>query len=213
MAKTPKTPEKSDDDATPATDGTPKSQAATASDLNITLDDGTPGPDAPETTETAATDGTPAQGEPVSEGEPLLRVLAQYTKDMSFENPDAPASLSPNLSRPEISIDLRLGRNVSADNTVEISILMKAHATRDGKTVFIAELDYAGLFAIQNVGMEQIQPLMMIECPRIIFPYARKILADMTQEGGHMPVLIDMPDFASMYRNEMMRRAQEEGLN
>ena len=192
MAKTPKT---KGDDTAPDSEDTPKSQAATASDLNITLGDGTPGPDAPQS---AAPEGAPAEGEPVNEGEPLLRVLAQYTKDMSFENPDAPASLSPNLPRPEISFDLRLGRNISNDNTVEISILMKAHATREGKTVFIAELDYAGLFAIQNVGVEQIQPLMMIECPRIIFPYARKIMADMTQEGGHMPVMLDMPDFAGM---------------
>ena len=79
--------------------------------------------------------------------------------------------------------------------------------------VFLAELDYAGLFAIQNVDMEQIQPLMMIECPRLLFPYARKILADLTQDGGHLPIMLDMPDFTSMFREEMMRRAQEQGLN
>lgn len=204
MAKTPK---KTDADST---DETPKSEAATASDLNITLDDGAPAGDA---SDNNAPDGTPAEGEPVGNAEPILNVLAQYTKDMSFENPNAPGSISPNLARPEVSIDLRLGRNISPDNTVEISIVLKAHATREGKTVFIAELDYAGLFAIQNVSMEQVQPLMMIECPRILFPYARKILADMTQDGGHMPVMLDMPDFTGMYREEMMRRAQEQGLN
>lgn len=146
-------------------------------------------------------------------GEPMLNVLAQYTRDMSFENPNAPDSLKSGLNPPEVSIDLRIGRQISDNNTIEISILIKAHATREDQTVFIAELDYAGLFAIQNVNLEQMQPLMMIECPRILFPYARKILADMTQDGGHMPIMLDMPDFASMYREEMMRRGQEQSLN
>ncbi|MEM7729541.1 MAG: protein-export chaperone SecB [Pseudomonadota bacterium] len=144
---------------------------------------------------------------------PMLSVLAQYTRDMSFENPHAPDSLRGGQAAPEINIDLRLGRQVNPDDTVEISLLIKAHATRDGQTLFLAELDYAGLFAIRNMGVEQMQPLMMIECPRILFPYARKILADMTQDGGHLPIMLDMPDFAGMFREEMMRRAQEQGVN
>jgi preprotein translocase subunit SecB len=143
----------------------------------------------------------------------MLTVLAQYTRDMSFENPNAPDSLKSGQAQPEVSIDLRIGRQISDDNTIEISILVKAHAMRGDQTVFLAELDYAGLFAIKNVGLEQMQPLMMIECPRILFPYARKILADMTQDGGHLPIMLDMPDFSSMYREEMMRRGQEQGLN
>ena len=174
--------------------------------LNISVDGDAPA--APE----APAQGEQAPTEP-QQASPMLNVLAQYTRDMSFENPNAPESLRSGQAQPEMNIDLRIGRQVNKDNTIEISLLIKAHATRGDQTVFLAELDYAGLFAIQNVDMEQIQPLMMIECPRLLFPYARKILADMTQDGGHMPVMLDMPDFASMFREEMMRRAQEQGLN
>jgi preprotein translocase subunit SecB len=173
------------------------------SNLNISVDDGAPAPEAAAQPEAA----------PQASGEPLLSVLTQYARDMSFENPNAPDSIKSGQTPPEVAIDLRIGRQIGENNTIEISILIKAHATRADQTVFIAELDYAGLFAIQNVNMEQMQPLMMIECPRILFPYARKILADMTQDGGHLPIMLDMPDFASMYREEMMRRGQEQGLN
>ena len=148
-------------------------------------------------------------GAPGPEAGPMLSVLAQYLKDSSFENPAAPDSLRSGQAQPQVNIDLRIGRNVFEDNTVEVSILMKATATREGATVFIAELEYAGLFALANMGVEQMQPMMMIECPRIIFPYARKILADMTADGGFPPVMLDMPDFAGMFRDEMMRRAAE----
>jgi preprotein translocase subunit SecB len=200
MAKTPKkdaktkAAEKSADDAT-----------IDESNLNISVEGDAPAPDAP--------DAAAAEPAPQATGEPMLTVLAQYTRDMSFENPNAPDSLKSGQPQPEVSIDLRIGRQISDDNTIEISILVKAHATRGDQTVFLAELDYAGLFAIKNVGLEQMQPLMMIECPRLLFPYARKILADMTQDGGHLPIMLDMPDFASMYREEMMRRGQEQSLN
>lgn len=192
MAKTPKKDAKAKSD----------DKAVDENDLNIALDGDTPAPEAAPQAET-----------PQASGEPMLNVLAQYTRDMSFENPNAPDSLKSGQANPEVAIDLRIGRQISENNTIEISILVKAHATRGDQTVFIAELDYAGLFAIQNVNMEQMQPLMMIECPRILFPYARKILADMTQDGGHLPIMLDMPDFASMYREEMMRRGQEQSLN
>lgn len=203
MAKTPKkTPAKK------AKKKTEKPEAVDENSVNISVEEAATPP-----AEGQAAEGQPVGGADIESGDPLVSVLAQYTKDMSFENPSAPGSLRAGQATPEVNIDMSINRTVNQDNTIEVSILIKAHATREGATLFIAELDYAGLFVIQNVGMEQIQPLMMIECPRIIFPYARKILADMTQDGGHMPIMLDMPDFASMFREEMMRRAQEQGLN
>ena len=152
-------------------------------------------------------------GAPGPEAGPMLSVLAQYLKDSSFENPGAPDSLRSGQEQPAVNIDLRINRNVFEDNAVEVSILLKATATRADKTVFIAELEYAGLFAIANVGLEQMQPMMMIECPRLLFPYARKLLADMTNDGGFPPVMLDMPDFAGMFREEMMRRADGASVN
>ena len=144
---------------------------------------------------------------------PLMNVLAQYVKDMSFENPNAPDSLRSGQTQPEVGIDIRIGRTVNPDNSVEIVLMLRADATRAGQPVFIAELEYAGLFAFQNVNLEQMQPMMMIECPRILFPFARKILADMTQDGGFPPIMLDMPDFTSMFREEMMRRAEDATVN
>ena len=146
-------------------------------------------------------------------GAPMLSVLTQYIKDMSFENPNAPESLRSGQPQPDVNIDISIGRRVDSDNLTEVSITLKANAAREGKTVFIAELEYGGLFAFQNATLEDIQPMIMIECPRILFPYARKILADMTQDGGYPPIMLDMPDFAGMFREELMRRAQNESVN
>ncbi|MGB3455543.1 MAG: protein-export chaperone SecB [Litorimonas sp.] len=206
MAKTPKkTDEKTED------------KTVDENSLNIAPEDApTPAPtqsDEPQGGQAATGEPVGAGGDQPQAGQPMLSVLAQYTRDVSFENPNAPGSLRSNQTPPEVNIDLRIGRQVNQDNTVEVSLLIKAHATREGQTIFLAEIDYAGLFAVQNMSLEQIQPMMMIECPRILFPYARKILGDLTQDGGHLPIMLDMPDFAGMFREEMMRRAQEQGLN
>lgn len=89
--------------------------------------------------------------------------------------------------------------------------MLSAKAEREGGVVFLAELEYAGLFAFNNITAEQVQPMILIECPRMLFPFARQIMADMTQNGGYPPILLDPPDFAAMYRDEMMRRATEQG--
>ena len=208
MAKDPKPTKKAAAKKKPAAKKPAPKRAAKAKgdpELDKLVEQNAPAP-ASETPPVDAVQGAP-------DGAPMLSVLAQYLKDSSFENPGAPDSLRAGQAQPEVNIDLAIGRQVFDDNTLEVAIRLKAHATRGERTAFIAEIEYAGLFAIQNVGLEQMQPMMMIECPRVIFPYARKILADMTQDGGFPPVMLDMPDFAGMFRDEMMRRAQEAGLN
>lgn len=144
---------------------------------------------------------------------PMLRVLAQYTKDSSFENPNAPDSLRAGLDAPEININIEIGRQMLDDDSVEVTLMLRTDARRGDKVAFIAELEYAGLFAFQGVGIEEIQPLIMIECPRLLFPFARQIMAEMTQNGGYPPIMLEPPDFASMFREEMMRRAAEAPAN
>ncbi len=156
-------------------------------------------------TPTAATDET-VQG-------PMLRVLAQYTKDSSFENPNAPDSLRTGQEPPRIDINIEIGRQMLDEDAVEVTLILKASAMRGEQTVFIAELEYAGLFAFQGVGVEEIQPMILIECPRLLFPFARQIMADMTQNGGFPPIMLEPPDFAAMFREEMMRRAAEQPTN
>ena len=144
---------------------------------------------------------------------PMLSVLAQYTKDQSFENPNAPDSLRSGLSAPEIQINIEIGRQMLEGDNIEVTLMLKAEAKRDDKVAFIAELEYAGLFAFAGVSAEEIQPLIMIECPRLLFPFSRQIMAEMTQNGGFPPIMLEPPDFAGMFRDEMMRRAAEKPVN
>ena len=144
---------------------------------------------------------------------PMLSVLAQYTKDQSFENPNAPDSLRSGLSAPEIQINIEIGRQMLEGHNIEVTLMLKAEAKRDDKIAFIAELEYAGLFAFAGVSAEEIQPLIMIECPRLLFPFSRQIMAEMTQNGGFPPIMLEPPDFAGMFRDEMMRRAAEKPVN
>jgi len=139
----------------------------------------------------------------------MLQVLAQYTRDASFENPNAPDSLRTGQEQPQIDINIEIGRQMLDGDAVEVTLILKASATRSGQAVFMAELEYSGLFAFSGVNVEEIQPMILIECPRLLFPFARQIMADMTQNGGFPPIMLEPPDFASMYREEMMRRAAD----
>ena len=143
--------------------------------------------------------------------QPMLRILAQYIKDVSFENPNAPDSLRADQDAPQISINIEIGRQMLDNNTVEVVLVLGAKAERDGKPVFLCELEYAGLFAFGNIAEDHIQPMLLIECPRLLFPFARQIMAELTQNGGYPPILLEPPDFAAMFREEMMRRAQATG--
>lgn len=154
--------------------------------------------------------GATREGDAPAPAGPLLRVLAQYTKDVSFENPNAPASLRADQPAPQIQIGIEIGRQMFDDDTVEVSLMLKAEAQRETGVVFIAELEYAGLFAFQGVTVETLQPMILIECPRLLFPFARQIMAEMTQNGGFPPIMLEPPDFAAMFRDEMLRRAQQQ---
>lgn len=146
---------------------------------------------------------------------PMLRVLAQYTKDASFENPNAPESLRADLPPPSVAINIEIGRQMIDENTAEVVLMLGVQAERDGKPVFLCELEYAGLFGFAGIAEEHLQPMILIECPRLLFPFARQIIAEMTQNGGFPPILMEPPDFAAMFRDEMMRRAAsgEETVN
>jgi len=159
--------------------------------------------------ETKPEEANGAEGE-MPQG-PMLQVLAQYTKDASFENPNAPESLRTGQDAPAISINIEIGRQMLSDDTVEVVLMLKADARRGDQVAFIAELEYAGLFAFRGANVEEIQPLILIECPRLLFPFARQIMADMTQNGGFPPIMLEPPDFVAMFRQEAQRRADAEG--
>jgi len=137
-----------------------------------------------------------------------LGVIAQYIKDLSFENPGAPATLQPRQKQPQLSISIGVQpRQLSAtDHEVELRIDARAV---DGETVLFAiELVYAGAFRLTNVRPEDVGPITMVECARLLFPFARQILADASRNGGFPPLLLDPIDFVAMYRQ---RLAAEQG--
>jgi preprotein translocase subunit SecB len=149
--------------------------------------------------------GNPPEAAPA----PQLNVLAQYTKDLSFENPNAPASLQ-SQGQPEINIQINVNANNLAEHEFEVTLSVEGKAQTAGKVMFSFELAYAGVFRIVNVPQENLHPLVMIECPRLLFPFAREIIATAVRDGGFPPLMLDPVDFVGLYRQNM-ERSQAQG--
>ncbi|WP_316858397.1 protein-export chaperone SecB [uncultured Cohaesibacter sp.] len=141
---------------------------------------------------------------------PGLRILAQYIKDLSFENPNAPDSLRPREKAPEINVQINVNATPLSESEFEAELTLNATATSEDSTLFNVELLYAGIFSISNVPQEQLHPFVMIECPRMLFPFARQIISDATMRGGFPPLNVDPIDFAMLYRQRMMEMAAQE---
>ncbi|HEX2367301.1 MAG TPA: protein-export chaperone SecB [Bradyrhizobium sp.] len=157
---------------------------------------------------------TNGNGSPPGAGAPpQLNVLAQYTKDLSFENPNAPASLAPQASAPQINIQINVGANNVAQNEYEVTLSVEGKAENDGKMIFSFELAYAGVFRILNVPQENLHPLIMIECPRLLFPFAREIIATAVRDGGFPPLMLDPVDFVGLYQQNLQRQAAAQAAS
>jgi len=146
---------------------------------------------------------TTTNGGPTPEKPPQLNVLSQYTKDFSFENPNAPRSLVPPQQAPAINIQINVNVRNLADADYEVELKIEGKADSAGSVLFGFELTYAGVFRIQNVAQENLHPLVMIECPRLLFPFAREIVATAVRDGGFPPLLIDPIDFVGLYRQRL----------
>ena len=144
---------------------------------------------------------------------PQLNVLAQYTKDLSFENPNAPRSLTAQQGAPEISIQVNVNLRQLAGTDYEVELLLEGSAIEGANTLFRFELNYAGLFRIQNVPEQDLHPVLMIECPRLLFPFAREIIANAIRGGGFPPLLIDPIDFVSLYRQRLAESEEQATLS
>lgn len=138
---------------------------------------------------------------------PSMRILAQYLKDLSFENPNAPQTLAPQPNQPDINISVNVNAKNLAPTDFEVELHLEAKAVSAGKVIFAAELLYGGLFRMENFPQNMLHPAVLIECPRMLFPFARQILADATRNGGFPPLMLDPIDFASMYQ----KRIQAQG--
>jgi preprotein translocase subunit SecB len=144
--------------------------------------------------------GGPAPSPSAQQTQAQLSVLGQYIKDFSFENPNAPRSLTPPQAQPAINIQINVGVQQLAQTDYEISLNLEGKAESSGTVLFAFDLTFAGVFRVQNVPAETLQPIVMIECPRLLFPFAREIVATSVRNGGFPPLLLDPVDFVALYQ-------------
>jgi preprotein translocase subunit SecB len=134
---------------------------------------------------------------------PHIGVLAQYVKDLSFENPNAPRSMAPGGQQPAINIQVNVDAAPTSGSDFEVTLRLEGKAEAQGMLLFGFELVFAGIFRIQNVPAESLQPVVLIECPRLLFPFAREIIATAVRNGGFAPLLLDPIDFVGLYRQRL----------
>lgn len=149
------------------------------------------------------TNGTDEAGNEQRGGSPII-VNVQYVKDQSFENPNAPQSLLAGNGAPKIDLQVDVQGRPLGDNVAEVQLSFRAEATQGERTAFIAELVYCGVFTLAPLPPDQQRALLLIEGPRLLFPFARQILADMTQQGGFPPLMLQPIDFVDLYRRQLM---------
>ncbi len=151
-------------------------------------------------------EGAPAQGGLEGMAEPPgIRVLAQFIRDLSFENPRAPDSLQMSATAPQMDVGVEMNARARQDGLFEVDLKLTASAQRDGSAVFHCELLYGGLFQITGVPETEMEVVLMTECPRYLFPFARQIVAEMSAQGGFPPFMLDPIDFMGIY---MTQKAQ-----
>lgn len=151
-----------------------------------------------------APNGAPAQG-------PSLTALVQYVKDFSFENPAAPGVFAGQQEPPQIQLQVNVGAQQVGDNDVESVLTLEGKAMSGQQTLFAFELTYAGIFRIMGVPQDHLSAVVMIECPRLLFPFARQIVAEAVRNGGFPPLYIDPVDFAALYQQRVGEMQQGAG--
>lgn len=150
----------------------------------------------------ATTNGGP---NPHAAAMPAINVITQYIKDLSFENPNAPESLKGTGPHPTIKIEFNVSAKPVAEGDIEVELRIEGRAQQEETILFSIDLVYAGVFRVRNVPQEALQPIILIECPRMLFPFARQIVSDTTQSGGFPPLMIDPVDFGRLYQERFLQ--------
>ncbi|MEQ8334867.1 protein-export chaperone SecB [Nisaea sp.] len=141
-----------------------------------------------------------------------MTVQAQYIKDLSFENPKAPLSLRADI-RPDIEIGVDVRAERMADNVFEVVLLLNVNGVHEGDKIFIVELSYAGVFQFENLRPDQLEYVLMVECARLLFPFARQIIGQVTSDGGFPPLHIQPIDFLGVFQKNELTRAEAGGVD
>ncbi|MGX9356008.1 protein-export chaperone SecB [Roseobacteraceae bacterium S113] len=159
-----------------------------------------------------------AEGNGAAQPQPTpvkMNVMAQFVRDMSFENILAQKGGATDV-QPDVQVQVNLdAKKRSVEHQYEVSLKINVTSkSKEGDTIlFVFELDYAGVFHIENVPEDQLHPFLLIECPRMLFPFVRRVVSDVTRDGGFPPLNLETIDFVALYRNELMRRQQAEAAS
>ena len=140
---------------------------------------------------------------------PQLIMHAQYIKDLSFENPRASKVFTQQTGQPDVEVGVNVGASIISDNQFEVILHLNANAKTDGESLFLVELSYGGLISVNNVSDKDINPLIMIEGPRLLFPFARATIAHVTREGGFLPLNIQPIDFVAVFKSNLAEKQKE----
>lgn len=145
---------------------------------------------------------------------PRMQVLGQFIRDMSFENVAAQAGTEGGQPDIQVQVNLDAAQRPQPNQfNVVMKLTIEAKDKEKGNAIFLLELDYGGIFLVENVPQDQLHPFLLIECPRMLFPFVRRIVHDVTRDGGYPPLNLENIDFLQLYRAEMARRASEEKPN
>ncbi|MBO0742159.1 MAG: protein-export chaperone SecB [Hyphomicrobiaceae bacterium] len=161
-----------------------------------------------------STDGGDGNTTPATQQPPAVqvRVAGQYIKDLSFENPNVRKLLDGPGEKPALRVEVNVNATKLNDKMFESAILFKAEASSKAGVIYDLELAYAGLFEIQNLPEQALEPFLLINCPSLLFPFLRRIVADLTREGGFAPLLLDPIDFAALFMQRQQQGQQGQQL-
>ncbi|WP_324828559.1 protein-export chaperone SecB [Qipengyuania zhejiangensis] len=154
----------------------------------------------------------PAAGANGADNQPQVGIITQYVKDLSVENPNAPASFQWG-EQPKLDVQFNIGAEQAGDDVHEVSLKVTATATTSQGNLYLVELTYCGLIGLRNLPDEHAHAFLFAEAPRLLFPFARSVVADATREAGFAPLMLDPIDFGSLYQQQLANRAQQQGEN
>ena len=162
-------------------------------------------PEAEPSAPAASTTPQPAAKEATAAAQ--LNVLGQFIKDLSFESPGAPQALQTPPQNPQLQVTVNVTVASQSEENYEVTINVEVHAKSDAGVIYNVELAYGGLFRLRNVPQNMLQAVLFVDCPIILFPFARRVLADVTRDGGYPPLMLDPIDFGKLYTKNLARAA------
>ena len=168
-----------------------------------------PAPERPDEAPAGAAPPQSASASPRAMTDAQIAILAQYVKDLSFESPGAPQTLQAPGENPELKVGVNVNAGPRGEEVYEVALQIEAHAKSDTSVIYNAELSYGGLFRLRNIPEHLLQPVLFVDCPTLLFPFVRRVLAEVVRDGGFPPLMLDPIDFARLYtKNQNIGRSE-----